>query len=252
MRQLLPRPADVDLAEALADERVGPPGRPWVISLMVATADGAAWVGGRTGHLGGTSDREVFLAVRALADVVIVGAGTVRKERYGPVRTPPELVDSRTRRGQPPHPRLVIVSGRLDVPDDLRLLTEEDGSGPVPVVIHPPDVDTGARRRLDGKVELWEVAAGPGRGVDVAAALAAIGASGAGLAVVEGGPSLNGHLVAADLLDEMSLTLDPRIVGGDAGRIVAGAGDGALRSWRTAALLEEDGTLIWRLVRDRG
>jgi riboflavin biosynthesis pyrimidine reductase len=252
VRQLLPVPAEVDLEEALTDERTGPEGRPWVLSLMVATADGAAWVGGRTGHLGGATDRAVFLAVRALADVIVVGAGTVRTERYGPVRTPAEHLEARVLRGQAPHPRLVVVSGRLDIPDDLRLLTEEDGAGPRPVVVHPPGVDADARRRLDGRVELWEVPAGPLGGVDVTALLAAVGATGAAVAVVEGGPSLNGHLVAADVLDEMSLTLDPRIVGGDAARIVAGAGEGILRPWRTAALLEEDGTLVWRLLRDRG
>jgi riboflavin biosynthesis pyrimidine reductase len=251
VRQLLPHPAEVGLAEAFADERRRPPGRPWTLGLMVSTADGAAWVGGRTGHLGGATDRAVFLAVRALADVVVVGAGTVRAERYGPVRTPAEHLDDRAGRGQPPHPRLVVVSGRLDLPDDLRLLTEDDGTGPPPLVIHPPAVDPEVRRRLDGQVELREVPAGPTGGVDVPAAMAAVGATGADLAVVEGGPSLNGHLVAADLLDEMSLSLDPRIVGGEAARIVAGAGDGILRPWRTAALLEQDGTLVWRLVRDR-
>jgi riboflavin biosynthesis pyrimidine reductase len=122
----------------------------------------------------------------------------------------------------------------------------------VPVVVHPQGIDPDARRRLDDRVELWEVPAGPLGGVDLDAVLARVGSTGAELAVVEGGPSLNGHLVAADLLDEMSLTLDPRLVGGDAARIVAGTGEGVLRPWRTAVLLEEAGTLVWRLVRDRG
>jgi len=87
VRQLLPTPGDVDpVAAYLAAARPAPADRPWVAMSMVSSLDGATAVGGRSGPLGGEPDREVFRAVRAIADVVLVAAGTLRVEGYGPVR----------------------------------------------------------------------------------------------------------------------------------------------------------------------
>ena len=105
MRALLPRPeADVDpvLAYALP-EGVGDD-RPFVRCNMISTLDGAITVDGRSGMLGGPADRRVFQALRSLADVILVGAGTARAEAYGPVLLAPELRALRERRGQPPVP----------------------------------------------------------------------------------------------------------------------------------------------------
>jgi riboflavin biosynthesis pyrimidine reductase len=251
MRRLLPRPTDeVDVGALYAVDRPTLAGRPWVVGLMAATADGAAAVEGLSGSIGGPGDREVFRAVRAVADAVVVGSGTVAAERYGPVRTPPDVVAARLARGQQPHPRAVVVSGRLSLDPELRLFAEADGTTPRPVVVHAPAAPADRRAALDPVADLVEVPAGPA-GVDPGALLGELGRRGHRVVVLEGGPTLNGVLVAADLVDELCLTLDPMVVGGRSPRIVTGDGVAAARAWRPAHLLEHDGTLFWRLLRDR-
>ncbi|HEV7721613.1 MAG TPA: dihydrofolate reductase family protein [Iamia sp.] len=255
MRQLLPHPADdVDVVAtyaASAADRPAPTGRPWVVALMASTADGAAAVEGLSGVIGGVGDREVFRAVRAVADAVVVGTGTVRAERYGPVRTAEDLVAARIARGQARHPQAVIVSGRLSLPPDLRLFADADGTTPRALVAHAPTAPAAARAALAPVAELVELPAGPGGGVDPAALLAELHRRGHRVVVLEGGPTLNGGLVAADLVDELCLTLDPMVVGGHAPRIVAADGSSIARPWRPAHLLEHEGALFWRLLRDR-
>ncbi|QYG92687.1 pyrimidine reductase family protein [Iamia sp. SCSIO 61187] len=251
MRQLLPEPRDeVDVAAAYAVDRPAHDGRPWVVALMASTADGAAAVEGRSGAIGGPGDSEVFAAVRAVADAVVVGAGTVAAERYGPVRLPDDVVARRHGRGQASQPQLAVVSGRLSLDPDLPLLAP----GPAadrPLLIHPPAAPADRRAVLASRAELVEAAAGPGGGVDPSALLAELHRRGHRVVVLEGGPTLNGTMVAADLVDELCLTLDPMVVGGLAPRIVVGAGPGAARAWCPAHLLEHDGALFWRLLRDR-
>lgn len=251
MRQLLPHPTDgVDVDRLYAVDRPTIAGRPWVVGLMASTADGAAVVEGLSGAIGGPGDRDVFRAVRAIADAVVVGSGTATAERYGPVRTPPEVVPTRLARGQEPHPQAVLVSGRLSLAPDLRLFAEADGSTPRPLVVHAPTAPADRRRALAPVADLVEVPAGAG-GVDPDALLGELGRRGHRVVVLEGGPTLNGALVAADRVDELCLTLDPMVVGGRSPRIVAGDGAAVARAWHPAHLLEHDGTLFWRLLRDR-
>lgn len=243
MRQLLPHPADdVDPAALYGVARPRVEGRPWVLGLMVTSADGAVAVGGRSGGLGGAGDREVFGAVRAAGDAVVVGSGTVTAESYGPVRSP-------GRTGAPP--RLVIVSGRLSLTPDQRVFAEADGTTAPPLVVHPPAAPAARRAALAGVAELVEVPAAADGGVDAAALLAVLHERGHRVAVLEGGPTLNGALVDADLVDEMCLSLDPRIVGGSSARAVASTSEATLRAWAPAHLLEHDGALFWRLLRTR-
>jgi riboflavin biosynthesis pyrimidine reductase len=72
---------------AAVDRRV-PDGRCWVTAHMVAGLDGTAAVQGRVGALSTAPDKALFADMRTLADVVLVGARTVREERYGPIRLP--------------------------------------------------------------------------------------------------------------------------------------------------------------------
>jgi 5-amino-6-(5-phosphoribosylamino)uracil reductase len=119
------------------------------------------------------------------------------------------------------------------------------------LIIHPSTAPVSAREQLEGVADLREVPAADGGGVAADELLAALDLRGIDVAVIEGGPTLNSSIVAADLLDEMCLTIDPMIVGGAAPRIVEDAGPTVARAWRTAHLLEHDGVLFWRLVRDR-
>ena len=108
---------DVDLVDCFhADQRPAPAGRPWVLVNMVNSVDGAVAVDGRAGGLSGPADMRLYQVLRGLADVVLVGAGTVRAEGYRTPRTPDNRVaELRDQRGQAVRPRLVVVSGRLDL-----------------------------------------------------------------------------------------------------------------------------------------
>ncbi|MEZ5181888.1 MAG: pyrimidine reductase family protein [Acidimicrobiales bacterium] len=227
MRQLLPLAADAvdaDLAHAQA-ERPTPAGRPWVMLNMVASVDGATAVDGVSGGLGGDADRHVFRALRAVADVILVAAGTVRAEGYGPPRTSEARQAQRAARGQPPHPRIAIVSGSLDLDPTAPVLAE----APEPVLVL-----TGERapiERIEAVAAVAEVRQVGATAVDLAAALALLGRLGHRTVLCEGGPTLNGQLLDADLVDEIDLTLSPTLVGGDALRVAVG---GRARAHRVA------------------
>ena len=219
MRQLLPHPLDAVDPEAVHAEasRPAPPGRPWVLLNMVASVDGATAVDGVSGGLGGDADRRVFRSLRAAADVILVAAGTVRAEGYGPPRTSPEQQAVRVERGQTPFPRIVVVSRSLDLDPGAPVFA----AAPEPVlVLTGEDADPDRRAAL---AEVAEVRAAGGEGVDPVAALRLLAELGHGTVLCEGGPTLNGALLDADLVDEVDLTVSPQLVGGDALRLVAGA-----------------------------
>jgi riboflavin biosynthesis pyrimidine reductase len=241
--------ADVEPAVIYAaDERPPPTGRPWVLTNMIATVDGAAAdPTGRSGGLGGTADRRVFAAVRAVPDVIVAGSATVIAEDYGPVRLTPELRDVRRQRGLAEVPRLAVVTASLRIDPDRRVFGES--SGDRPIVLTTASADSGRRRALSAVAEVLEV--GDDR-VDWARALTALrDLAGARIVLSEGGPSTNGQLVAGDYLDEMCLTVAPSLVGGPAPRITGGGPGSDLRPLLLARILTEDGYLFLRYVRNR-
>ncbi|HVF19209.1 MAG TPA: pyrimidine reductase family protein [Mycobacteriales bacterium] len=239
MRQLLPHPDDApDLWSVYAYPTDGR----WLRANMVASADGAAAHDGRARGLSSDTDRHLFRILRALADVVVVAAGTVRDEQYGPARLPAEMTERRTAAGLPAQPVLAIVSGSLQLDWQSRLFTE---STTRPVVVTSGAAD--ATRRAHAAEVADVVVAGEDR-VDVTAMLAALEARGHRRMLTEGGPSLLGQLVAADVLDELCLAVAPRLAGAGAPRIVTGQ-PAELAEARLAALLEEDGFLFARYVR---
>jgi riboflavin biosynthesis pyrimidine reductase len=250
VRQLLPEPdpqvaapaatagdgADEDVAARVvgADPRPRPGGRPWVVVNMIATADGATAVGGVSGPIGAPPDRAMFAALRGVADVVLVAAGTARAEGYGPPRARP---DGR------PGPRLAVVTRSGDLDPAARLF--EAGR---PLVLTCEACPPERRQALAGVAEV--VLAG-GAAVDPAAALAALADRGADIVLCEGGPSLNGQLVAADLVDEWCLTTAPLLASGTSARATAGPEPpGGPRRFRLARLHEAGGLLLARYVRD--
>ncbi|MDP9021057.1 MAG: pyrimidine reductase family protein [Actinomycetota bacterium] len=237
MRQLLPLPAaDVEATEVVPAALYGrdrtPPGeRPWVMANVVASVDGSAAVDGRTRALSGPADRALFRRLRSQADVVLVGAGTVRAEGYGPVRD------------EKPAP-IAVVSRSLDLDWDGALFTE----AAVPtLVVTCPGADPARRARAEQAAEL--VVAGD-QWVDVGEAVTQLGRRGHDVVLCEGGPCLLGELVVADLLDELCLTLSPLVAGGAGPRIVTGAVVPAPRPLRLASVLEDDGNLFLRYLRD--
>ena len=223
MRQLLPTFVDpVDPMAVYADPPVAA-GRPGVRFNMIASVDGATAVDGVAGGLGGEADRALFALLRRLADVVLVAAGTARAEGYGPSPVPIAVV---TR------------SCRLDW--DSRFFTAQFAR---PVVVTVATAPAEARARA---AEVADVVVAGERDVDLARALDVLGARGWRAVLCEGGPTLNGQLAAAGLLDELCLTLSPCLVGGDAKRLLAGPLLPGPPTLTLASACEEDGFLFLR------
>ncbi len=222
--------------------------RPFVRVNFVASADGAVSdAAGLSGGLDAPGDRQVFGLLRELADVVVAGAGTVRAEGYRGVRTSPELRARRRERGQAEVPPVAVVTTSASVAPDAALLT--DTTVP-PLLLTTAAAADGARSRLGGAAEV--VAVGDAD-VTPAAVLAALAERGLHRVLCEGGPSLFGSFAAADLVDELCLSLAPQLAGAGPGRILDGpAGGAAPETMRLASVLAHDDGLMLRYRTTRG
>jgi riboflavin biosynthesis pyrimidine reductase len=198
-------------------------GRPALLLNMIASVDGGTAVDGRSGGLGGSADRRVFAALRSLADVVLVAAGTVRAERYGPAAVP-----------------IAVVSGSLQLDWESPFFSAADRR---PLVVTHRRAPAAEAVRASKVADV--VVAGESR-VDLLLALELLGERGFRHVLAEGGPSLNGALAGAGVLDELCLTVAPVLVSGDAKRIVAGPRLGPPAQLALRSACEEDGYLFLR------
>src|SRR3954470_722452 len=205
---------------------------------MVSTLDGKATIDWRTKGISSELDRQLFHHLRTQADAVMVGAGTARVERYGRIAKSGELQEKREREGLARDPLAVLVSARLDLPADLPLLQQ----GGQKVVIA-----TGSDAVLQGTKADIEYARS---GDDLPVLLARLREEhGVRSVLCEGGPTLNSHLFAAGLVDELFLTMNPKILGGaSALTIVAGRGRVEPSAPALVSAAEHDGELSrrWR------
>lgn len=242
MRQLLPeRHEDADpFALYAADHRPLVGDRPWLLANMISSLDGATHVNGLSGGLGSPADRAVFRAIRAVADIILVAAGTARSEQYHPITTTPELAADRAARGQTDRPRLAIITRHLDLDLDGALFLAPEP----PVVLTTEHAPAARVRHAEGRTTVLQF---PGDRVDIAAAVHALGELGAKVVLSEGGPTLIGQLAAADVLDELCLSVSPLVVGGDAARVTDIAATTHGR-YDLARVLEEDSMLLLRYV----
>jgi riboflavin biosynthesis pyrimidine reductase len=245
MRQLLPTQLEeVDpFALYAADVRTRVDGRPWLMANMIASLDGATHVGGLSGGLASPADRVTFRAIRAVADVILVAAGTARSEHYHPVTTTPEIAAARAARGQTDRPRLAILTRHLDLDLDGELFLAPEP----PIVLTTEHAPTARVRHAELHTTVLQF---PGDRVDVAHALRALADHGADVVLTEGGPTLIGQLTIADVLDELCLSVSPLMVGGDAARVTDIAATTHDR-FELARVLEEDSMLLLRYVRAR-
>ncbi len=188
--------------------------RGWLQANMVASVDGAASLSGRSGGLSGPGDRMVFTVLRSLADVILVGAGTVRAERYRPAQAA-ELWQQLRPPGAP-LPAIAVVTARLDVDPAGQLLTGA-ATGAQTIVVTTADAPPDRKAAIARHARIVE--AGQGQ-VDVSAAVAALHGLGYSRILCEGGPGLLGQLAQAGLIDELCLTTSPVFASGPAGRIV--------------------------------
>ncbi|MEV7546345.1 pyrimidine reductase family protein [Streptomyces sp. NPDC089915] len=228
-----------ELAEAYAyPERA--PGEHWLRANMVSTLDGAAQHDGRSQAISGETDMQIFGTLRALADVVIAGAETVRQEGYRPARAREAFAARREAAGQGPAPAIAVVTASMDLDFTLPLFTS-------PLV--PTLVLTGAGAPADRVAEAVAagaevVVAGEGAAVDPARAVRELAARGLRRQLTEGGPRLLGQFVAADVLDELCLTISPTLTAGDAQRIAGGPSVTVPHRLAPASVLEEAGFLF--------
>ncbi len=249
MRALGPTgdPLDVAALAAAYAYPADPPRGRWLRANMVGTADGAAMAtSGVTRDISNDVDRELLALLRALCDVVLVGPGTVRAERYGPAKVRP--AHAALRDGRPPPP-IAVISAGLDLDFDWPLFTEPA----VPTIVlttsaADPDRLAAARKVADVEVLSDPAPEGSGGfGVDLSAAVAALAARGHSRLLCEGGPGLLASLCAEGLVDEICLALSPMLSGGRAGRILRGVElDGGLPLRLGHALIDDEDFLFLR------
>jgi riboflavin biosynthesis pyrimidine reductase len=207
LRRLLPEPGSLTADEALEQLRFAEcasDARPFVAVNMVATVDGRASVDGRTAALSSVADRQFFHALRTCVDGVLVGAGTLRTERYGRLVRAAHRRDQRVANGLTPDPLAIVVSGSLDLPATLPLL---QGSHHASSSSPPPKRRWRAARRTSS------ICVRP-RSISPQRSRACAASTGMHSILCEGGPSLNTSLLAAGLLDELFLTIAPKLAGG--------------------------------------
>jgi riboflavin-specific deaminase-like protein len=249
LRRLLPA-GEAATPQAVADQlelaasRRAPRKRPYVILNMISTVDGRASIDGRSGPLSSEADRQLFHALRAAVDAVVVGAGTVREERYGRMIREEATRRARRARGRSEEPLACVVSGRLALPADLPFLATPHAR--VVIITPSPDSLAGVAAQVEyvraaheGMLDLGRALAELHERFEVRTLLC------------EGGPHLNSHLLAAGLVDELFLTLSPKLAGGDpatgeALRIIAGPALDTPMELELVGLLESGSQLFVR------
>jgi len=217
--------------------------RRWVRANMVASVDGLAEAGGVSAGLSSPADERLFHLLRGLADVVLVGAGTVRAEGYGPARVSPEYAQARAAAGQQPAAAIAVVSASLDLDFDSPLYT--DATTPtITVTVEDARPDRLARARAAGEVAL----AGRSGRVDLAAAIDVLADSGRGRVLCEGGPTVLAAIAAADALDELCLTISPQLRAGAGLRMLVGPAFAEPIGLDLGSLLTDDGFVFARYL----
>ena len=212
---------------------------------MIASIDGMATVAGRSGALASSGDQRVFLVLRALADVIVVGARTAVTEGYGPVRPHPLLGELRTAEGRPAAAALALVSNTLTIPvpgeGDFTL-------APSTIVLTCRSAPADARAQLrDAGATVVDCG---DEEVDPAQAIGYLADRGLTQILCEGGPALLGSLLDRDLVDELCVTVSPRVTAGGGKHMTAGSD--AVRGMRRAHVLADDEDYLYlRWVRDQ-
>ncbi|HET7417823.1 MAG TPA: dihydrofolate reductase family protein [Solirubrobacterales bacterium] len=241
MRRLLPEPGPTTISEQLETYRPweeAPEERPLVAMNFVSTLDGRATIEGRSGPIGSETDTAMLAGLRCRFDAVMIGAGTMRVEQYGPLASKQETRERRERSGLPPEPLMVLISGRLDLPWDASLFAE---GGNVLIFTsseaEPPEVGAEVEVvRHEGAVNFTEALRHLREERGVRALLS------------EGGPHVHEQMQADGLVDDLFLTIAPKLSGGEGPRILEGPLP-EVAELELLWLLEEEGELYARYRR---
>jgi riboflavin-specific deaminase-like protein len=232
----------VTVDEATSGMRLGdlaPPDRPYLVLNMVSTLDGRITIDGRSGPIGGEADKELFFALRCQADAVMVGGGTIRTERYGRLLRKPERREKRAAEGLEPDPLAIVVTARLRLPADIPLLQDEHSR--VAIL-------TASEDELPNPVAEVHYLRGPAKvELELRPLLERLRQEfGVRSILCEGGPSLNESLIREGLVDELFLSIAPKIAGGPPLTILTGDPLDEPLVAELVWLLEHDGHLFGR------
>jgi riboflavin-specific deaminase-like protein len=242
MQRLYPDPAPTTTEQQLDIYRPWEePGedRPLVAVNFAATVDGRATIGGVSGPIGSSTDTAMLTGLRTRFDAVMIGAGTMRAERYGRLIADQEVRQRRERTGLPPDPLMVIVSGRLDLPWDAPLFTAGEGRVLIFTASEAEPPETATSLQIVRHKDF----------VNIVEALRQLRAEhGIRALLCEGGPGLHNQLQGAGFVDDLFLTIAPKLAGGDAPRIIEGDLP-AVTELRLAWLLQEGSELFARYRR---
>jgi riboflavin biosynthesis pyrimidine reductase len=241
-------PFDTD-DERLAAFYAYPPDldRCWVRANMISSLDGGATDDGKSGGLAGLGDRAIFSRMRQEADVVLVGASTVRIENYSGAQMSLAQRQERQRRGQAELPPIAVVTHGADFEHDSKIFTRTEVP---PLIMTCRDTVDDATVRFGSLAEVIDASGAHPDRVDPTLVLAILADRGLRRVLSEGGPSLISLLIEHDLLDELCVTLAPVLVGGQARRIATGSGEAHTRMRRSHLLTDDDGYLYTRYVKD--
>ena len=218
-RQLLPEPAELDapaVLDAMFANLTPPAGRPFTIVNFVASADGRVTAEGRSRGLGDDGDKAIFHGLRERVDAVLAGGVTLRTERYGRILGNPERRRRRLERGLPAEPLACVITRSGEVPTEIPLFGEPEAR----IIVFGPEALRAPLAACPAQVELVELV---GARLTPAAALRRLRAEhGVRTLLCEGGPRLFASLLHDGLVDELFLTLAPRLVAGDGPTLTAG------------------------------
>jgi riboflavin-specific deaminase-like protein len=242
VRRLLPEPGEVTVDEATSGMCLGdlaPPDRPYLVLNMVSTLDGRITIDGRSGAIGDEADKELFFALRCQADAVMVGGGTIRTERYGRLLRKPERRAKRVAEGLEPDPLAIVVSARLRLPSDIPLLKDEHST--VAIL-------TASEDELPEPLAQVHYLRGPaGIELELRPLLERLRSEfGVRSILCEGGASLNESLIREGLVDELFLSIAPKLAGGPPLTILTGDPLAEPLAAELVWLLEHDGHLFGR------
>ena len=242
MQRLVPDPGPTSVAEQLDAYRPWddpPADRPRLALNFATTLDGRAAIDGRSGQIGSDTDTAMLVGLRQRFDAVMIGAGTMRVEKYGRIIGDPAKRERREELGLPGDP-LVVIVGSLDLPWDAPLFTE--GGGEVLILTADQEGEPPATATT------VEVVREPDGRVDVAVALRRLREERDVRALLcEGGPRLHSQLQATGMADELFLTIAPKLVG--AGSSILEGALPEVAELELAWLLEEGSELFGRYRR---
>ena len=234
---------DVEPDDVVAEVgREIPDGRPWVVLNMIASIDGVTAVGTDTSALSHSADKAMFASLRSMSDWVLVGAGTLRAEKYQPIGLEERKQAARRQRGQADVPRLAIVTRKAEF--DLASAVITGGQA---LIYATEGIHEMRAMQVEVVAELVRVT---GEKVRALSILADLFDRGCAVLLCEGGPSLASELFNVDAVDEVHLTISPWLVGGGPAGLLS-ASFSRPRRFELRGVLESEGVLFGRWVRRR-